>query len=125
MVAGFTGHAEITVKVLQATSTITLHAHQLSLSDYSFTASSDGNKRAVSKLTYDYKLQTVTAVFDDELPAGHGTISVSFSGVLNDELAGFYRSKYTLRGEKRYAAVTQFEATDARRMFPCFDVPDL
>ncbi len=42
---------------------------------------------------------------------------------MNDELAGFYRSRYTLRGEQRNMALTQFEATDARRCFPCFDEP--
>lgn len=52
---------------------------------------------------------------------------MSFRGTLNDELAGFYRSKYTVTRnnvtETRYMAVTQFEATDARRCFPCWDEP--
>lgn len=36
---------------------------------------------------------------------------------------GFYRSKYIINGESRYAAVTQFESTYARRAFPCWDEP--
>ena len=36
-----------------------------------------------------------------------------------------YRSKYTQDGEERYAATTQFESTDARRAFPCWDEPAL
>ena len=38
-------------------------------------------------------------------------------------MCGFYRTKYTVDGEDRYAAVTQFEATDARQAFPCWDEP--
>jgi puromycin-sensitive aminopeptidase len=49
---------------------------------------------------------------------------MSFSGELNDKMKGFYRSKYTTpAGVVRNGAVTQFEATDARRAFPCWDEP--
>jgi puromycin-sensitive aminopeptidase len=51
-------------------------------------------------------------------------LEMDFTGELNDKMKGFYRSKYVINGsEERYAAVTQFEATDARRCFPCYDEP--
>ena len=51
-------------------------------------------------------------------------LRVEFAGVLNDKLRGFYRSTFTDDdGARHTIAVTQFEATDARRAFPCWDEP--
>src|SRR5262249_32727550 len=51
-------------------------------------------------------------------------IRLTFTGTLNDKLRGFYRSRYKRQdGEWRWLAATQFEATDARRCFPCWDEP--
>jgi aminopeptidase N len=50
-------------------------------------------------------------------------IAIEYVGEINNKMAGFYRSKYVDRGEEKYAAVTQFEESDARRAFPCFDHP--
>ena len=53
-------------------------------------------------------------------------MSLRFRGLLNDKLRGFYRSTFTDDdGVERVIATTQFEATDARRAFPCWDEPDL
>ena len=50
---------------------------------------------------------------------GAVTIDVTYTGILNDKLRGFYLS--TANGRKY--AVSQMEATDARRAFPSFDEP--
>jgi aminopeptidase N len=47
------------------------------------------------------------------------TIDVAYTGILNDKLRGFYISE----ANGRKYAVTQMEATDARRAFPSFDEP--
>lgn len=49
-------------------------------------------------------------------------LTISFTGKLNDEMKGFYRSYYWEKGVKVWMASTQFQQTDARRAFPCFDV---
>lgn len=49
---------------------------------------------------------------------------IEFIGNLNDKMKGFYRSKYKLSdGTDGFCGCTQFEATDARRAFPCWDEP--
>ena len=62
--------------------------------------------------------------FDRELPPGEAALHLRFAGTLNDQLRGFYRSQYRDDGgATRTLATTQFEATDARRAFPCWDEP--
>ncbi|RAK99965.1 M1 family metallopeptidase [Aspergillus ibericus CBS 121593] len=67
--------------------------------------------------------QTVTVHLHDPLPAGETTtLTLYFTGLLNDSMAGFYRSSFTdPSGQKHFLAVSQMEPTDARRAFPCFD----
>jgi puromycin-sensitive aminopeptidase len=58
------------------------------------------------------------------LAPGHYALQIQFAGVLNDKLHGFYRSVYKdADGRDQPLASTQFESTDARRAFPCWDEP--
>src|SRR5207245_6065801 len=70
-------------------------------------------------IAVDDKDQTATLTVPQPLEKGTAEIHVRYGGVLNDSLRGFYLSK----GKARNYAVTQFESTDARRAFPCFDEP--
>ncbi|CAH1757417.1 826_t:CDS:10 [Entrophospora sp. SA101] len=72
-----------------------------------------------------YDKGTVTLTFQKEIIAGtKAALHIEFTGILNDKMAGFYRSSYVDEsGNKRYLVTTQFEATDARRAFPCWDEP--
>ena len=57
--------------------------------------------------------------------AGPARLKISFSGALIEQLRGFYRSSFTgADGTTHTIATTQFEATDARRAFPCWDEPE-
>ncbi|KAH7264907.1 peptidase family M1-domain-containing protein [Fusarium redolens] len=78
-------------------------------------------------LDYNKDTQTTTVNFDKTIPAGQkARLTQRFTGTLNDDMAGFYRSSYKdENGNTKYLATTQFEATDARRAFPCLDEPAL
>ncbi len=70
--------------------------------------------------------ETASLEFNENLRLGSGQLKLEFKGFLNDKMQGFYRYKYVSSdGQERYAAVTQFQATDARRAFPCWDEPAL
>ena len=110
--ATFSGTETIDVMLASASNTVTLNS--LDLQIQSVTA--DGQPGNVS---FDPSRQQATLTFSKALPAGHAALSLAFTGVLNDKLRGFYLSKTKTRNY----AVTQFESTDARRAFPCFDEP--
>ena len=114
--ATFAGHEEITVKLAKPIDAITLNA--LELKFLKVTTEVDGMSLPAT-VSLDDKKQQATLTFPRTLPAGTHTIAIDFTGVLNGQLRGFYLSKTS----KRNYAVTQFEATDARRAFPCFDEP--
>ncbi len=65
--------------------------------------------------------ETLQLVFPQEIPRGEASISIVFSGKLNQEMRGLYEA----HADGEIYAFTQFEATDARRMFPCFDEPGM
>lgn len=54
--------------------------------------------------------EVATVTFGNALKVGSGKLHIVYTGILNDKLKGFYRSKYVHpSGEERYAATTQFE----------------
>ncbi len=117
----FSGNEIIKIKVTNKTKTITLHSKDIDVEIAKFK-----NKKIeqfASKINYNIKKETVILHFKDEILIGQGKLSLTFSGIINSSLRGFYKSKYVLGGEEKYIATTQFESTDARRAFPCFDEP--
>jgi puromycin-sensitive aminopeptidase len=85
-----------------------------------------GRAVQVTGIRLDEDTERVTLALAEELAPGPLMVRIEFRGTLNDKLHGFYRSRFTdSEGQERIIATTQFEATDARRAFPCWDEPDL
>jgi len=121
--ATFTGTVEIDVDVTEPVRNVMLNAIQLELGDP--IVRTDGAE-VTGTVSLDDELERATLAFPDTLAPGRHVLVLGFSGILNDELRGFYRSRFTdVDGNDHTIATTQFEATDARRAFPCFDEPAL
>ncbi len=115
--ATFAGAETIDVVIKQPTKAITLNAIELKFQSVEIRGG-DGATQTGAVSLDDVK-QQATLVFAKAIPAGHAALRIRFTGILNNELRGFYLSKTA----RRNYAVTQFESTDARRAFPCFDEP--
>src|SRR5207244_12756878 len=63
----------------------------------------------------DAESETLPLSFEEDLPPGNAMLDLAWSGKFSPGLRGLYRAGPL--------AVTQFEAADARRVFPCFDEP--
>ncbi len=112
----FSGSVAIQLHVLEAVRRVTLHALELEILEATVESGAVHYTVAVSA---DAGSETLTLTLNREIPAGPAMVGLTFSGRLNQQMKGLYEAK---SGNERYA-FTQFEATDARRAFPCFDEP--
>jgi puromycin-sensitive aminopeptidase len=118
----FKGHEVVTLTVREPTTDIVLNTAELEVS--SALLSGGGSPPRIGALQMDEDLQRCRITFPSVVSPGEWTLSLAFRGSLNDKLRGFYRSTYKdTQGVTHHLAATQFEATDARRAFPCWDEP--
>ena len=118
----FDGRVSITADIHESVTSFSVNALELEVQAATVTVAGQSFTSAVP--TYNAEFQTATFAFDQALPTGAATIDIAFTGTLNDQLHGFYRSTYTDdQGVTHTLATTQFESHDARRAFPCWDDP--
>ncbi|MBI4078705.1 MAG: M1 family metallopeptidase [Candidatus Levybacteria bacterium] len=117
----FEGEETIELSINKSTKEITLHAVELDIESAEFI---HGSKETwAGEIAYNTKNETATFAFPKRIQKGKGKLRLTFRGILNDKMVGFYKSRYGLSGQERFLATTQFEATHARRAFPSFDEP--
>ena len=118
----FRGAETVTLTVAEPVREIVLNAVDLAVDE----AAIDGDGGAQrADVALDEAAERCRLTFARPVTPGTRRLTLGFRGTLNDKLRGFYRSVYKdPSGVSRTMAATQFEATDARRAFPCWDEPD-
>jgi len=120
----FAGEETVLVNVREPVSEIVLNSIELTILAVSIVSAEGKVLQGTS--TLDEISERAIFQFPQILTPGTWRLQLTFSGILNDKLHGFYRSTYKdANGQDKGLASTQFESTDARRAFPCWDEPAL
>ncbi len=117
----FAGSETVNLKVRQPVRLLVLNALEIKITN----AALDGKAIPESALKLDPKQETLTITLASELPAGAHSLELNFNGKINQQGQGLFYAPYQEQGTgaKKIMLGTQFEATDARRFFPCWDEP--
>ncbi|MEO6873017.1 MAG: M1 family metallopeptidase [Chthoniobacterales bacterium] len=117
----FSGSETVQLDVQKPVMKLVLNALDLAITS----ASVDGKVLLKKAITLDAKEQLLTLTLPNELAAGKHDLALKFTGKINAQGQGLFYARYQEKGsdEKQILLGTQFEATDARRMFPCWDEP--
>ncbi|MFT5977196.1 MAG: puromycin-sensitive aminopeptidase [Ilumatobacter sp.] len=114
----FIGTIIIQLDVAIETDTFVLNAAELTIGECSV----NGTPATAELVEETDRLIVRTAA---PIATGSATMNISFAGILNDKLRGFYRSTYNdADGAEQVIATTQMQSTDCRRAFPCWDEPE-
>ncbi|MEK9675324.1 MAG: M1 family peptidase, partial [Chloroflexota bacterium] len=87
----FSGTVEIEVEIGQSTDNIQINSADLEISS-AWVQDGVGSKIEASNVEHDEDMERATISFGSDLPAGPYTLNAVFTGILNDQLHGYYRS---------------------------------
>ncbi|CAN5583390.1 M1 family metallopeptidase [soil metagenome] len=117
----FAGSETIKLDVRKPTRELVFNAADIAITSASF----GGKPIPKSAVKINPKEELVTITLPSEAAPGRHLLALDFTGKINQQGQGLYYAGYVEQGTgaKKEMLGTQFEATDARRMFPCWDEP--
>nr|XP_055031932.1 aminopeptidase N [Misgurnus anguillicaudatus] len=125
----FTGNSKVIFICLKQTDLILIHSDKLNLTlieghHAKLTGLGGVTAPAIKTTWFQKQTHYLVIQLDGNLKPGKSyQLYTDFRGELADDLEGFYRSAYMEDGTKKIIAITQMQATYARKAFPCFDEP--
>ncbi len=113
----FSGVVTITVALRKTANQLLMHGRDLNIKRIE--AQLPGGRLVAGKWKSLSASGLARIDFDDVLPDTRFTIQIEYDAPFGQDLRGLYR----LQVDDNNYAFTQFESTDARSAFPCFDEP--
>jgi len=117
----FSGSESVKLNVRSPVRQLVLNALELKIE----AASVDDKELPPSAINSDNENQILTLTLPSELATGDHALALRFTGKINQQGQGLFYMRYQEEGSgaRKVMLGTQFEATDARRFFPCWDEP--